>query len=205
LVDDPDETFDYVPSCCSGCGAGLGSAAEATTTAPTGVADAPTSYGPNLRAWIVHVLVFQHIPVARVVELVADLLMAWPSAGWVCQVLRTTATALAEMERTIRILLTTAHIRHMDETGTKVTGPRWWLHVADETHPDQHWPLLAIDALNTAADHARDQGHHHIPPDITAPLAHAWRHAIRSIAHLALPERDQVRNDKPVSIACPRL
>jgi hypothetical protein len=29
LVDDPDETFDYVPDCCRGCGAGLHGAAVA--------------------------------------------------------------------------------------------------------------------------------------------------------------------------------
>jgi transposase len=101
-----------------------------TAPAPTGVADAPASYGPNLRAWVVYALVFQHIPVARVVELVTDLSGARPSAGWVCQVLRDTAVALAQVEKLIRTLLTAAHILHVDETGAKVTGARWWLHVA---------------------------------------------------------------------------
>jgi hypothetical protein len=64
------------------------------------------------------------------VELVTDLSGARPSAGWVCQVLRETAEALAEVEKLIRTLLTAAHILHVDETGTKVTGGRWWLHVA---------------------------------------------------------------------------
>jgi len=101
-----------------------------TASAPAGVANAPASYGPNLRAWVVYALVFQHIPVARVVELVADLSGARPSAGWVCQVLRDTAAALVEVEKLIRALLTAAHILHVDETGAKVTGARWWLHVA---------------------------------------------------------------------------
>ena len=65
----------------------------AVTTAgpPAGVAAAPASYGPNLRAWVVYLLVFQHVPVARVVELITDLTGARPSTGWVCQVLRQTA------------------------------------------------------------------------------------------------------------------
>lgn len=163
LVDDPDETFDYVPDCCRGCGAGLHGAAVAgvvrrqvtdiapavatvtehrlhqrrcgcgkvtTAAAPVGVAGAPASYGPNLRAWVVYLLVFQHVPVARVVELVTDLSGARPSAGWVCQVLRDTAAALAGVEKLIRTLLSAAHILHVDETGAKVTGARWWLHVA---------------------------------------------------------------------------
>ena len=101
-----------------------------TADAPVGVAAAPASYGPNLRAWVVYALVFQHIPVARVVELVTDLSGARPSTGWVCQVLRDTATVLVGVEKLIRTLLTAAYILHVDETGAKVTGARWWLHVA---------------------------------------------------------------------------
>ena len=51
------------------CGCGTVTTADARA----GTAMAPASYGPNLRAWAVYLLVFQHIPVARVVEFVADL------------------------------------------------------------------------------------------------------------------------------------
>ncbi|MGH3976087.1 MAG: IS66 family transposase, partial [Pseudonocardiaceae bacterium] len=214
-----------------------------TASAPAGVAGAPASYGPNLRAWVVYALVFQHVPVARVVELVTDLSGARPSAGWVCQVLRDTAAALVDVEKLIRTLLTATRILHVDETGAKVTGARWWLHVAatdrlttyhldrsrgrpaitelgilddftgvvvhdcwasynaytdcahalcgahiarelvaaDETHPGQHWPGQALDALftlNTSAHDAREQGLSGIPPDVAEPLLRAWRHAI---------------------------
>jgi transposase len=60
----------------------------------------------------------------------SDLAGTRPSAGWVCQVLRDTSAALAEAETLIRTLLTAAHILHVDETGMKVTGTGWWLHVA---------------------------------------------------------------------------
>jgi transposase len=214
-----------------------------TAAAAAGVAAAPASYGPNLRAWVVYALVFQHIPVARVVELVTDLCGARPSAGWVCQVLRDTAATLVQVQKLIRTLLTAAHIRHVDETGAKVTGARWWLHVAsteklttyhldrsrgrpaitklgvltdfegivvhdcwasynaytdcdhalcgahiareliaaDQTHPGQHWPTQALDALfalNTAAHQAREHGKSAIPPDVADPLLRAWRQAI---------------------------
>jgi hypothetical protein len=141
----------------------------------------------------------------------------------VCRVLRETATTLAGVGKTIRALLTAAHIPHADETGAKVTGARWWLHVAatgtltschldrsrgraaieafgvldgftgilvhdcrascntctecahglcgahlaresiaaGETHPDEHWPAQAAEALsglNAAARTARDRG-----------------------------------------------
>lgn len=108
------------------CGCGT----VTTADGPVGVAAAPASYGPNLRAWVVYLLVFQHVPVARVVELVTDLSGARPSTGWVCQVLRDTAAALVEVEKLIHTLLTAAHILHVDETGAKVTGARSWLHVA---------------------------------------------------------------------------
>jgi transposase len=221
------------------CGCGT----VTTADGPVGVAAAPASYGTNLRAWVVYLLVFQHVPVARVVELVTDLSGARPSTGWVCQVLRDTAAALVEVEKLIQTLLTAAHVLHVDETGAKVTGARWWLHVAatekltayhldrsrgrpaitelgvldgftgvlvhdcwasyngypdcdhalcgahiarelvaaDETHPGQHWPTQALDALfalNTAAHEAREHGGSVIPPEVADPLLHDWRHAI---------------------------
>jgi transposase len=59
------------------CGCG----AVTTAAAPAGVG-APAVYGPNLRALAVHLLVFQHIPVARTAALIADLTGARPSTGW---------------------------------------------------------------------------------------------------------------------------
>jgi transposase len=221
------------------CGCGCVTSADR----PAGVSAAPGCYGPNLRAWVVYLLVFQHVPVARVAELVADLCGARPSTGWICGVLRAVSAALADVEALIRTLLTAAHILHVDETGIKVTGARWWLHVAAtdtltayhldtsrgraaintldilpgftgvavhdcwsaydgypdcqhalcgahiarelvaaaETHPDQHWPTQAIEALfalNTAAHQARDQRQLHIPPEIADPVLHRWRHAV---------------------------
>jgi len=123
-----------------------------TAPVPAGVADAPASYGPTLRSWVVYLMVFQHIPVARVVELVADLSGARPSTGWVCRVLTDTAAVLVEVEKTIRTLLTAARILHVDETGAKVTGARWWLHVASTPtltsyHLDRSRGRAAIDTL----------------------------------------------------------
>ena len=66
------------------CGCGQVSVADA----PPGVAG-PVQYGPSLRALAVYLLVFQHVPVARTAQLIADLTGARPSAGWL-------TTALAE-------------------------------------------------------------------------------------------------------------
>jgi transposase len=70
------------------------------------------------------------------------------------------------------------------------------LVAAEETHPAQHWPAQALDALfalNTAAHDARDQRLSGIPPDIAEPLLRAWRHAILVglAEHPARPGRKQ--------------
>jgi transposase len=55
------------------------------------------------------------------------------------------------------------------------------LTAAAEAHPDQIWPeqaLRALHRLNTAAHQARDQQLSAIPPQITQPLLHLWKHAL---------------------------
>ncbi|WP_060577510.1 MULTISPECIES: DUF6444 domain-containing protein [unclassified Pseudonocardia] len=58
------------------CGCG----ATTTAAAPAGVGAAAV-YGPNLRALAVYLLVFQHVPVARTAQLIADVTGARPSTG----------------------------------------------------------------------------------------------------------------------------
>lgn len=100
-----------------------------TAAAPAGV-DAPACYGPNLRALAVYLLVYQHIPVARCAELIADLTGASVSTGWVCSTLTRAAETLAEVEELIKTLITLAHVGHFDETTVNLNGSTWWLHVA---------------------------------------------------------------------------
>lgn len=97
--------------------------------APSGV-NAPASYGPNLRALTAYLLVFQHIPVARAAQLIADVTGARPSTGWVSSVLVQVADALTDVEKLIKTLITLAHVIHVDETTSNINGARWWLHVA---------------------------------------------------------------------------
>lgn len=59
------------------CGCGRVHVAER----PDGVVDTPVSYGPDLQAWCVHLMVVHAIAVQRCVELVASLTGAAPSAG----------------------------------------------------------------------------------------------------------------------------
>ncbi|XVQ84021.1 IS66 family transposase [Microbispora siamensis] len=97
---------------------------------PATVAAAPASYGPNLRALAVYLLVFQHVPVERTAQLIADLTGAHVSTGWVASVLGQAAQAVAGSLKLIRALLTLGHVLHADETTTRIGSGRRWLHVA---------------------------------------------------------------------------
>ena len=77
-----------------------------------------------------YLLVFQHVPVARTAQLIADLTGARPSTGWVTTALTEAAAALVEVEKLIRSLTVLAHVVHVDETSVSIAGARWWLHVA---------------------------------------------------------------------------
>ena len=107
------------------CGCGT----TTTATAPAGVS-APACYGPNLRALAVYLLVFQHVPVARTAQLIADLTGARPSTGWISSVLTSVADLLVDVEKLIKSLIVLAHVIHVDETTSNINGARWWLHVA---------------------------------------------------------------------------
>jgi transposase len=100
-----------------------------TADAPEGV-NAPATYGPNLRALAVYLVVFQHVPVERAALLIADVTGAAVSTGWVSSAVAATAEDLVDVEAMIRTLITLAHVLHADETSTSIAGDTWWLHVA---------------------------------------------------------------------------
>jgi transposase len=97
--------------------------------APVGV-NAPASYGPNLRALAAYLVVYQHVPIARAAQLIADVTGARPSTGWISSVLPALAGLLTEVTQLIRSLIVLAHVIHVDETTSNISGKRRWLHVA---------------------------------------------------------------------------
>jgi transposase len=107
------------------CGCGC----VTTADAPAGVT-APASYGPNLRALATYLVVYQHVPVERAAQLIADVTGAGCSTGWISGVLARTAEALVEVEALLKTLITLAHLLHVDETSLNVNGTKQWLHVA---------------------------------------------------------------------------
>jgi transposase len=97
---------------------------------PQEMADAPASYGPNLRALATYLLVFQHVPVQRCAQLRADVTGAQVSTGWVCGILEQAAELVEDSVRLIKALLVLGHLLHADETTTRIGARRRWLHVA---------------------------------------------------------------------------
>ncbi|TDD08259.1 IS66 family transposase [Nonomuraea diastatica] len=109
---------------CGGCGR------VTSADMPATVAGAPSSYGPNLRAPATYLLVFQHVPVERCAQLIADFTGARVSPGWVSSILAEAAALVAGSINVIRALLTLTHVLHVDETTTRIGAARRWLHVA---------------------------------------------------------------------------
>ena len=146
-----------IVSCRCGCGT------VTTATAPAGV-NAPVQYGPDVAAVVVYLAVAQHIPVARVVQIVTDLLACPVSTGWVATALARTATALTGFRARLRDALGRATVIHFDETGARVAGQLRWIHVActprltsyhlddkrGQSAIDQHGVLPAMTAGRTA-------------------------------------------------------
>ena len=89
---------------------------------PAGVPDSALSIGPRLRALAVYLVVFQHVPVDRCRQLIADVTGAAVSAGFIHSCLRQAAGLAAGVVRLIRTLITAAAVAGFDET-TLRSGP----------------------------------------------------------------------------------
>jgi transposase len=108
---------------CPGCGV------LTAAPAPVGVA-APVQYGPGVAAAVVYLLVRQHLPVARVGELCAELLGIAPSTGWIAGQLSRAATALTGFDERSREALRRCPVAHFDESGARTAGRTRWVHSA---------------------------------------------------------------------------
>jgi transposase len=94
------------------CGCGR----EHVAALPPEVPPAPSGYGPNLKALAVYLVVYQHVPAQRCVQLIADLGGRAPSAGFVHGMLARCAAGLAEVVTLIKTAITLAAVAGFDET-----------------------------------------------------------------------------------------
>lgn len=107
------------------CGCGRSTTAQFPATA-----SAATCYGPGVAALGTYLMGRQHLPVARTAELMAEVLGAPVSTGWLSTLLASAAQGLAGFTAIVRDQLRAAPVTHFDETGGRVAGQLWWVHVA---------------------------------------------------------------------------
>jgi len=89
---------------------------------PAGVPDSALSIGPRLRALAVYLVVFQHVPVERCRQLIADVAGAAVSEGFIHSCLARAASLAGEVVALIRALITASGVAGFDET-TLRSGP----------------------------------------------------------------------------------
>lgn len=107
------------------CGCGATSAAPF----PEGIS-APTQYGPRLRALVLYLICFQHLPYQRAARLLADWLGAPLSTGTLRTITRRGGEDLDEFEGLVREALIGAAVAHFDETGARAEDALRWVHSA---------------------------------------------------------------------------
>jgi transposase len=104
--------------------------------APPEAAGAPgtVTYGLNLQAWCVFLMVMHHVPAERCADILESMTGTRPSGGWVHALLARAARAVAAANKTIRALIILARVVCGDETPIR-SGPgpkakKKYLHVA---------------------------------------------------------------------------
>ncbi len=111
---------------CPACGA------KTRALFPDGV-NAPVQYGPRITAFVIYLLHFQLLPENRLAALMADLFGVKVATATIARMSRTCAERLQGFVETVRDLVAGAPVKHMDETGFRISGKTQWLHVASTT------------------------------------------------------------------------
>ncbi|MEM9805430.1 MAG: IS66 family transposase [Cyanobacteria bacterium P01_D01_bin.56] len=109
--------------CCGGCGhQSQGNFPEEARTV--------VQYGSRLKAMMVYLMERQLLPSERICEIFRDLLGVNVSEGTLYTSRTYCYHQLDSMERGIQSTLVNSSKVHFDETGMRVNGQLWWLHVA---------------------------------------------------------------------------
>ena len=108
---------------------------------PAGVPDSALSIGPRLRALAVYLVVFQHVPVQRCRQLIADVAGAAVSEGFIHSCLARAASLSAEVVGLIRALITASAVAGFDETTLRSgqAGEKKYVHGAFTEQYSAFW------------------------------------------------------------------
>ena len=109
--------------CCGSCGY------QTQGTFPE-EARTVVQYGPRLKATMVYLMDGQLLPSERTCELLSDVLGVSVSEGKLYTSRTPCYKQLESVEQGILATLVNSSKVHFDETGMRVNGQLWWLHVA---------------------------------------------------------------------------
>jgi transposase/uncharacterized coiled-coil protein SlyX len=114
-------------------------------------------YGPRITSSAVYLHDYQLIPYDRCCELLSDVCGCEISPATLIKAESTCFEKLEPFETEIKKLLIKSPVLHFDETGTRVNGQRYWLHVASTSqmtyymvHPKRG--SVAMDAMAILPD-----------------------------------------------------
>jgi transposase len=93
-------------------------------------ANAPATYGSFITGVASYLLAHQHLPVARTADFLSDVLGCPVSTGWVAGLLPRAAELLEGFGQDLRAKLIASPVLGTDETGTRISGERFWYHGA---------------------------------------------------------------------------
>jgi len=97
---------------------------------PAGVGQ-PVQYGERIKAQMVYFHQYHFVPLERTTEILADLYGQTVSEGTIVEACQETAQQVEPVYQLAKAELTnTTDTGHFDETGSRIDGKLWWLHVA---------------------------------------------------------------------------
>jgi transposase len=91
---------------------------------------APATYGPNVRASALYLLMGQHLPVERTAQAMASLLGCPVSTGFIASLVPEAADGLVGFLDDLKQRLRSSALLHVDETFDQVGTDKMWFHVA---------------------------------------------------------------------------
>ena len=91
---------------------------------------APVQYGPRIAAFVVYLLHYQLLPEKRLAALMADLFGVRLVPATIASMSRNCAARLQDFAAAVRDHVAAAPVKHLDETGFRIGGTTWWLHIA---------------------------------------------------------------------------
>jgi transposase len=104
-------------------------------------------FGPNLRAFVIYLRSVQNIPLARLTDVLRDLLGLEISEGALVNILHASRKPFAKQTSLLKLRLLSGTALASDETGIRVGKANWWLWVFH----DGDTAVFVVDAHRSKA------------------------------------------------------